>query len=137
MLVVIIIEIGVGATSIWLQLTAAHVALDKLLTVSLSLDIPRRWMCILSLAFLLDIYGFKFTFIRILWRIIINSALLCDSEVINNGFISGLFMLFGLKPVVDCCACCQITHCCAGKCHFLHYFVCIKVLAGFSGFDIW
>ena len=40
------------------------------LTVSLSLDTLRRWMCNLSLVILLNIYGFKLTFVRILWRII-------------------------------------------------------------------
>ena len=40
------------------------------LTFSISLDTLRRWMCILSLVLLLNIYGFKLTFVRILWRLI-------------------------------------------------------------------
>ena len=44
--------------------------MTNFLMVSLSLDTLRRWMYILSLVFLLNIYGFKLTFVRILWRII-------------------------------------------------------------------
>ena len=51
LLIMIIMLIGVGASAIWLQRTG-NMLKNFLMVVSLLLDIPRRWMCILSLVYL-------------------------------------------------------------------------------------
>ena len=71
--------------------------MTNFLTVSLSLDTLRRWMCILSLVFLLNIYGFKLTFVRILWRIIHELNLVLYD--VNFGLIN--MDLFGLSHAIN------------------------------------
>ena len=73
----IIMVIGVGTSPIWLQGTSDMLK-NFLTVVSLSLDIPRRWMCIFHLYIFLDLTHF----LRILWWICIFIVPYNEFEVI-------------------------------------------------------
>ena len=100
---------------------------NSLMVVSLSLDIPRRWMCILSLVYF---HGFN-SFLRILWWIFIFIVLYNEFEVT----ILDLFQIIHAIYWINTCHIeLHIMECHAGKHPFSSIFT---HFSGFSPCCVW